>query len=89
MKLFFVTYRDCNDSFRRAVVGQIGTKYAIATIALVVIRIVSSPILVTILHIHSVFLEAQVTPCISTMPLPNRVRLAVILKVTAVTLGNR
>lgn len=32
MKLFFVTYRDCNDSFRRAVVGQIGTKYAIATI---------------------------------------------------------
>ena len=32
MKLFFVTYRDGNDSFRRAVVGQIGTKYAIATI---------------------------------------------------------
>jgi len=32
MKLFFVTYRDCNDSFRRAIIGQIGTKYAIATI---------------------------------------------------------
>jgi len=32
MKLFFVTYRDSNSAFCRAVVGQIGTKYAVATI---------------------------------------------------------
>ena len=32
MKLFFVTYRDINSTFCRAVVGQIGTKYAVATI---------------------------------------------------------
>ena len=32
MKLFFVTYRDDDLNFRRAVVGQIGTKYAVATI---------------------------------------------------------
>lgn len=32
MKLFFVTYRDINSEFCRAVVGQIGTKYALATI---------------------------------------------------------
>ena len=32
MKLFFVTYRDEDLNFRRAVVGQIGTKYAVAII---------------------------------------------------------
>jgi len=32
MKLFFVTYRDINSEFCRAVIGQIGTKYAVATI---------------------------------------------------------
>ena len=32
MKLFFVTYRDCTASFCRAIVGQIGTKYAVARI---------------------------------------------------------
>jgi hypothetical protein len=32
MKLFFVTYRDCNENFCRAVIGQMGTHYAIARI---------------------------------------------------------
>ena len=32
MKLFFVTYRDCNENFCRAVIGQISTRYAIARI---------------------------------------------------------
>ena len=32
MKLFFVTYRDCNENFCRAVIGQISTHYAIARI---------------------------------------------------------
>jgi hypothetical protein len=32
MKLFFVTYRDDDLNFHRAVVGQIGTKYAVARI---------------------------------------------------------
>jgi hypothetical protein len=32
MKLFFVTYRDANSNFSRAIVGQIGTKYAVTRI---------------------------------------------------------
>ena len=32
MKLFFVTYRDVNSNFSRAIVGQIGTKYAVTRI---------------------------------------------------------